>query len=114
MFPEINYAIGTSLRNETYDSAVPVGFVNDAIAYPCSQGPESKCYTVGRNGLFGFLPPSFPIDEARSIQAIYSEIAIALSPKLDFNFAIRLENYGTETGKSVDPKAALRWLVSDT
>ena len=113
MFPELNYAIGAQWRSETYESGVLSGGLNDGLEYPCIQGPEIKDCATGRTGLFGFLPPGFPIDQDRNIQSVFGELNLPAGNDVDINFSMRLENYGGDTGQSIDPKIALRWQITE-
>lgn len=107
------YALGGQIRSETYKSGPLEGALNDGIRYPCQAGPEIKNCTTSRTGLFGFLPPSFPIDEKRSISSVFAELDVPLTHSLEANATLRIENYGSDTGTSIDPKVALRYQIFD-
>ena len=107
------YALGAQLRNETYESGPIEGLQNNGVRYPCQAGPEITNCTTSRTGLFGFLPPSFPINESRNIQSLFAEIDVPVTESLEANATLRIENYGSNTGTSVDPKFALRWQLFD-
>lgn len=53
---------------------------------------------------FAFIVGSSDFEDDRDIVAVFSEIAIPLSPTLDFNAALRYEDYGGSIGDTVDPK----------
>lgn len=111
---DVSYALGGQMRRETYKSGVLPGGLNDGIRYPCQAGPEVRDCTSSRTGLFGFLPPGFPIDETRNIQSVFAEFDVPLSHSVEANATIRVENYGSDTGTSVDPKLAIRWQIFDS
>ena len=77
----IDYAVGFQYRDETYETGVS-GFY-DGNEFPCAAGPEIKDCTSGRTGLFGFLPPSFPIDEDRDIWSVFAEFHFPFSDTID-------------------------------
>lgn len=73
---EIDYAVGFQYRDETYETyETGVSEFYDGYQFPCSAGPEIKDCASGRTGLFGFLPPSFPIDEDRDIWSASADTA---------------------------------------
>lgn len=110
---DIHYAIGGQIRRETYESSVLPGGFNDGHTYPCLAGPEIENCTTNRTGLFGFLPPGFAIDKDRTILALFGEVNIPVSDRLEVQLSSRFENYGGDTGSSLDPKAALKYQLTD-
>ena len=108
----IDFAAGAHWRRETYQSGP--WDINNFDLFPCSAGPEIKDCTVNRNGLFGFLPPSTDIDENRNIFALFGELNLPLSPAIEGQLSLRFENYGGETGSSLDPKAAIRFQATES
>ena len=105
-----SFAAGAHWRSETYESG-PFD-INDFALFPCAAGPEIKDCTSNRNGLFGFLPPSTDIDQDRDIYAVFGELQLPLSETVEGQLSVRYEDYGSATGASVDPKAALRWQMT--
>ena len=104
---DVSFAVGGHWRSETYQSN-PLE-INNFELFPCAAGPEIKNCTSNRNGLFGFLPPSTGIDQARNIHSLFGELQLPLASTLEAQLSLRYENYGGATGASVDPKVALRW-----
>ncbi len=108
----IDYAVGFQYRDETYESG-PTGFYNGDV-FPCSAGPEITDCTTGRTGLFGFLPPGFPIDEDRDIWAVFGELQFPLTETLEGQISVRHEDYGGDIGSTTDPKIAFRWQATES
>ena len=108
-----DFALGFQLRAETYKSQPAAGSFYDGVAYPCLAGPEIKDCSTGRTGLFNFLPPSFAIDEARAIYALFAELHLPLSDALEGQVSVRYEDYGGKTGATIDPKLALKWQLTE-
>lgn len=108
----VDFAAGAHWRRETYQSGP--WDINNFDLFPCSAGPEIKDCTLNRNGLFGFLPPSTDIDENRNIIALFGELNLPLSPAIEGQLSLRFENYGGETGSSLDPKAAVRFQATES
>ena len=108
----IEYAAGLQYRSETYESGVDSTSYYHGLTFPCAAGPEIKDCETGRTGLFGFLPPSFPIDDDRRIWSAFAEFRLPLTERLEGWLSLRHENYGGETGSSTDPKVALKWRIT--
>ena len=108
----IDYAVGVQYRDETYQSGVDVSSFFNGVTYPCAAGPEIKDCETGRTGLFGFLPPSFPIDDSRSIWSVFGEFNLPLTDNIEGWLSLRHENYGSQTGSTTDPKVALKWQIT--
>jgi len=62
---------------------------------------------------FAFIIGSSDFDDDRDIVALFSEIAIPLSPTLDFNAALRYEDYGGNIGDTIDPKVSFLYRPTD-
>ena len=108
----VDYAVGFQYRDESYQSGVDVNSFYHGLTYPCAAGPEIKDCATGRTGLFGFLPPSFPIDDSRSIWSVFGEANVPFTEKLEGSLSLRHENYGSRTGSTTDPKVALKWQLT--
>ncbi|MFK7889319.1 MAG: TonB-dependent receptor [Granulosicoccus sp.] len=59
-----------------------------------------------------FLGGGFPVDEDRQSYAAFAEMQIPLTDSIEVNLAGRYENLDTDD--SFDPKAAIRWQVTDS
>ena len=111
---ELEYAVGAQYRDETYKSGVSTNSFYNGNTYPCTVAPEVKDCTTGRTGLFGFLPPVFPIDDDRTIYSVFGELHLPIADSLEAQLSLRYEDYGGKTGDSTDPKAALKWQITDS
>ena len=104
----IEYAVGAQIRSERYQSGVDAASFYNGLAHPCAAGPEITDCETGRTGLFGFLPPIFPIDDDRRIWSVFTEFKLPFTEQLEGSLALRHEHYGG-TGHTTDPKVALKW-----
>ena len=112
---ETEFALGGQWRRETWRFGPLPGGPNDGSIHPCSAGPGvTNCAAAERTGLFGFLPPNFHSDESRDIFSLFGELQLFVSEDIESQLSLRYENYGGNTGASLDPKLALRWELSDT
>jgi len=62
---------------------------------------------------FAFIIGSADFEDDRDIVALFSEIAIPLTSTLDFNAALRYEDYGGNIGDTVDPKVSFLYRPSN-
>ena len=108
----IDYAVGAQLRSETYESGVAATSFFHGETYPCAAGPQIKDCDTGHTGLFGFLPPVFPIDDKRNVWSAFAEFNLPITDTLEGALSLRHENYGGKTGSTTDPKVALKWQIT--
>lgn len=112
---EAEFALGGQWRRETWRFGPEPGALNDGDVNPCSNGPGiTDCGAAQRTGLFGFLPPNFHSEESRDIHSLFGELLLPLRENLESQLSLRYENYGGNTGASLDPKLAFRWEMSET
>lgn len=111
---QVGFALGTQWRRETYSNGALPGALNDGAAHPCPNGPGiSRCPEGERTGLFGYLPLYYAVAEQRNVYAVFGELQLPLSDRLDAQLSLRYEEYGGSTGGTLDPKLALRWEPLD-
>lgn len=78
---------------------------------PCPVLNDQACLT-GNFGAFTFINAYNPYDSEQQVYRIFGEFAYLLSEQLNAQFALNFEQY--EETSSLDPKIAVRWVVSDT
>ena len=110
------YALGAQVRRETYrrreyarEPGPRGGALQNLDLYPCRGGPAIEDCVKGRTGVFSYLPPGYDTDADRTIYSAFGEAALPLGERWDAQLALRYEDYGSQGGSSLDPKAALRW-----
>lgn len=66
-------------------------------------------------GTLTFLPPipDFP-NQGLDVYAGFVEIGAPIRENVDLQLALRYENYGGSVGDTLDPKAAIRWDITDS
>lgn len=115
------YAVGAQWRSETYELrpyslGAPTprgGALHDLGIYPCPGGPDVvSCEDP--DGVFIYLPPSFPMEDDRGIGSLFGELSLPLLQSVESQFSLRFEDYGGDVGSSLDPKVALRWQANDS
>lgn len=81
-------AVGGELRRETYELL------------------PSQLLVQG--DLTGYGGNFFPVDRARNVWALFSELNVPLAQSLELNLAVRHDDY-QNVGSSTNPKVGLRW-----
>lgn len=117
---EAGFALGAQVRKEEFDYTL--SDVADLTQNPCPfSDPESvtlghvaalDCTNGGANsgtGPLAFLAGGFPASDDRSVWGIFGELALPLTDDLNMQLAVRYEDYGGDTGSTVDPKIGIHW-----
>jgi outer membrane receptor protein involved in Fe transport len=60
-----------------------------------------------------FTGPSIPFSADDDVYAVFGEMALPVLEGVDVQLALRYEDYGGETGDTLDPKIAVRWQALD-
>ncbi len=63
---------------------------------------------------FAFTGPTVPFSAEQDIWAVFGELALPVTDALEVQLALRYEDYGGDTGDTLDPKLAARWEVTDS
>jgi len=81
---------------------------------------RKETYRTGGNELatdfrfpFAFTGPAIPFDADQDIYAVFTEFALPLTEDIEAQLALRYEDYGSQTGDTLDPKLAVRWQALD-
>lgn len=62
---------------------------------------------------FIFVGGGTEIDEQQDVYALFGELVIPVSETLEAQVALRYEDFGSQTGDTLDPKLALLWQPTD-
>lgn len=89
-------------------------FLNDSTRNPCPILGDTTCAV--RTGPFAFLGQSRNVALEGDVYAVFGEVQVPILDNLEVNLALRYEDYGGQTGSTLDPKASFRfeatpWLV---
>jgi len=63
---------------------------------------------------FIFIGGGRNVNQEQDVFAVFGELAIPLSDRIEAQVALRYEDYGSQIGDTLDPKLALLWSVTDT
>ena len=73
----------------------------------------TNCTGKDRIGVFAFTPSSTPMRLTSSVRALFGELQLPFSDRLQVQLAARYENYDSQTGSTFDPKIAVRFSALD-
>ncbi|MGE0830735.1 MAG: TonB-dependent receptor plug domain-containing protein, partial [Hyphomonadaceae bacterium] len=105
----IAWAAGAQVRHETY-SLDPFP-LNNLQLNPCNDLGSDACGTAA--GAFQFTVGYNPIEDSRTVYAVFGELSVPITDTLDMQLAARFEQYPGDTGSTFDPKVQLRWQAAD-
>lgn len=104
----IGWAVGAQARFDAY--TLDPSDVTDLTVFPCQNPGQTVC--ASPTGPFAFLAGTRPADLSRDVNALFGELSVPITDTLDVQLAARFEDYGGNTGSTVDPKIAVRWQVA--
>ncbi|TAJ71461.1 MAG: TonB-dependent receptor [Phenylobacterium sp.] len=109
----VGYAFGGQWRRN-YFAALPATLTSTA-ATPCADTPingSTNCSPSPSNP-FGFLGNINPVETERDVYALFGELSLPITEALNLQLAARFEDYGKFGGDTFNPKASIRWQVTD-
>ncbi len=106
----IGWAVGAQYRKIKYETRVD-NPLTDANVTPCPNPGDNSCLL--KTGPFIFLGQFIPQRLNDDVHALFVEFAIPLLDNLDIQAAVRYEEYGGQTGNTIDPKISGRWQATD-
>ncbi len=99
-------AIGYQYRDQRNRGAA-YPFVNPGLTDFVGYGADEAFIPVSNDNFYGQFTRDF--DDERNIHAVFGELNLPFTPKLEMQLAVRWEDYGGAIGDEVSPKVALRW-----
>lgn len=105
----VGVAFGYQYRRETFKverNANQTLVVNE-------QGQVVNAVTGFTTGRFLFLGGGDEVDTELSVAAVFSEVVIPATERMELQLAVRYEDYNGSIGSSVDPKLGVRYDASD-
>lgn len=109
----IGFALGGQYRRDQISRRV--NDISNIDVNPCVESEltgNTNCPTR-RNGLLSFFGPLNEFDLERDVGAAFLELQVPFTDDISLQAAVRYEDYGGNIGGTTNPKAALRWQVTD-
>ncbi|MGB3391943.1 MAG: TonB-dependent receptor [Stenotrophomonas sp.] len=106
----VSYAVGGQVRRLSYSSD-PLNAESNFFVNPCPTPGVTNC--LYPTGAFIFQGPTAPARLSEDVHAVFGELHLPITEKLDAQVAVRYEDYGGQTGSTTNPKLALKWQATD-
>jgi iron complex outermembrane receptor protein len=109
---DVAWAAGVQWRKDGFEANY--NNFSDRDVTPCIDtvvNGDTSC--PGRAGAFLFLANSSEADLDRDIYAAFGELSVPFTDNIQLQLAIRYEDYGKDVGSTTNPKANLRWQLTD-
>lgn len=109
---EAGFAIGGQYRKDFYDRSY--GEANDLDLYPCPGTPLNPAATCDpQTGALGFIGTNRDQSVSGDVWALFAELQLPVTDRLQAQLSARWENYGGSVGASFDPQLRLKWQATD-
>lgn len=108
----IGWAAGGQFRKNWFEAKYDA--LTDLNVTPCIDTPNANVTNCTvRNGPFLFLGGGTPADLKRDVWAGFGEVNLPFTDTISAQFAARYEDYGSQGGSTFNPKASIRWQITD-
>jgi iron complex outermembrane receptor protein len=110
----IAYAFGGQYRRNEWSSRA-LGPESDLTINPCFREGDRSCVGTPLEGVgsFIFLGGSRPETVRQNVKAVFAEVKVPVTGKLEITGAARYEDYGGTVGSTFNPKGSVRWNPTD-
>jgi len=109
---EVAWAAGVQFRNDVFETSY--NQFADRDVTPCIDTVttgNSSC--SNRAGAFLFLSVASEADLDQQVYAAFGEVSVPFTDAIQLQLAARYEDYNGAVGSTFNPKASLRWQVTD-
>jgi len=107
---EIGWAAGAQYRKIDFDQDIPNPLQNAQLT-PCPVVGVTTC--AFRTGPYIFLGQSMPLKLEQSVYALFGEMNLPVTDALNAQLALRFEDYGGQTGSTINPQFRGKWQLFD-
>ncbi len=110
----IAYAFGGQYRGNQW-STNPLLPESNLNINPCFREGDRSCVGTPIEGVgsFIFLGGTRPERVTQNVMAVFAEVKIPISDRLEITGAGRFEDYGGSVGSTFNPKGSVRWNPTD-
>jgi iron complex outermembrane receptor protein len=107
---KVAWALGGQYRNTDFKQAIPNDFY-DARVTPCPVVGVTNC--AFKTGPYIFLGQNVPLEQKQSVYALFGELDIPVTDRLNGQVALRYEDYGGQTGSTLNPQFRAKFQAFD-
>ncbi|MFZ4380496.1 MAG: TonB-dependent receptor domain-containing protein [Sandarakinorhabdus sp.] len=110
----IAYAFGGQYRKNDWTTRALFP-ESDLTINPCFRLGDRSCVGTPLEGVgsFIFLGGSRPESVSQNVKAVFAEVKIPITTRLEVTGAARFEDYGGTVGSTFNPKGSVRWNPTD-
>ena len=110
----VAFAVGFQYRDTNFNSR-PINDESNLDVNPCFIEGDRSCVGTTTDGVgpFIFLGGSRPVDLDQSVYAIFAEVQLPITDRIEAQAAIRYEDYGGTVGSTINPKGSIRFEATD-
>lgn len=107
---QVGFAVGAQYRVLDFVQSPGSPFADSRLT-PCPVVGDTTC--TFRTGPYIFLGQSIPLNLSQSVYAVFAELNVPVTDRLNGQFAIRYEDYRGQTGATVNPQFRGKWQALD-
>jgi iron complex outermembrane recepter protein len=107
---DIGWAAGAQYRKIDYAQDIPSPFQDSRIT-PCPTPGVTTC--AFPTGPYIFLGQNRPLNLEQDVYALFGELNVPISDAINAQLALRFEDYGGQTGSTVNPQFRGKWQILD-
>lgn len=110
----IAYAFGFQHRGNDW-STRPINQESNLNFNPCFNEGDRSCVGTPLEGVgsFIFLGGTRPERQIQNVNAVFAEVQVPITARLEITGAARFEDYGGSVGSTFNPKGTVRWEPTD-
>ena len=109
---QVGFAIGAQYRRDAY--ARTYGATNNLDAYPCAGSILDASATCDpETGPIGFLGSNRDVDVEGDVWAVFTELQLPVTERIQAQLSARYEDYGGAIGSTFDPQVRVKVDVTD-
>lgn len=109
---EVGFALGAQYRKDRY--ARTYGAANNLDVYPCPGSvldPAAACNP--ETGPIGFLGSNRNVAVSSDVWAVFGELQLPVTGRLQAQLSARFEDYGGAVGSTFDPQLRVKYQATD-
>lgn len=103
-------AVGAQYRNTDYRQAIPDTFYDSRVT-PCPTVGVTTC--TFPTGPYIFLGQNQPLELKQQVYAVFGELDIPVTDRINGQLGVRYEDYGGLTGSTFNPQFRAKWQLLD-
>jgi len=109
---DLAWALGAQYRKDFYTSTY--NDLTNLASTPCIDTVVTGTTNCAvRNGPMMFLGGGMNADLSSDVYALFGELSVPVTEAIQVQLAARYEDYGGEVGSTFNPKASVRWQLTD-